>query len=78
MTAAHGGVAPDASVRVTAVPVELGRDVAVQAAAGEATVSGVDQDASQSGAGDAAAGLITQKSNIAMQPAPSAQFTRDD
>jgi len=53
-------------------------DAAVQAAAGEATVVNTNQDVSTIGAGDAASGLATQKGNIAMQPAGSPQFTKDD
>jgi hypothetical protein len=46
-------------------------DAATQAAAGEATLIGVNQDVSTSGAADAASSLATQRSNIANQPATS-------
>lgn len=79
-TPAPGGCTPDGSVPVTAVPVELGRDAAAQAAGHhvESTVVNVDQDRSLLGADDAASALNTQRSNTAMQPATSAQFTRED
>ncbi len=77
MTAAHGGVSPDGSVPVTAVRVPLGRDVRVQAAAGEATVIGADGDRSQLGAGDAGSGLSSQRSGQAMTPAADTVFTRE-
>ena len=51
---------------------------AVQAAAGEATLIGTNQDQSLLGVGDAASGLATQTSGIAIQPAGSPQFTRED
>ena len=53
-------------------------DAAVQAAAGEATVIGTNQDVSTLGAGDAASGQAAQRGGAAMQPAASQQFTRED
>lgn len=75
------------SERVTArrIGFEPG-DAAVQArpvgggqftAGGEARLSGTNQDVSRSGAADAASGLRSQKGNVAMEPAPSPQFTRE-
>lgn len=75
---AAGGCTPDGSVPTSAVTVPLGRDVGVQAAAGESVVLGTDQDISPLGAGDAASGQATQRGGIAMTPAATPQFTRGD
>jgi len=78
-TPAPGGCTPDGTVPVSARQLEFpAGDAAVQAAAGEATVIGTNQDLSTIGAADAASGLATQKSNIAMTPATTPQFTRDE
>ncbi|MGB9302883.1 MAG: hypothetical protein WCB92_04135 [Mycobacterium sp.] len=60
------------SQRVTATPNAFGADAAVQAAAGEATVIGTNQDLSRTGAADAASGQAVLRGNIANAPGPQA------
>lgn len=66
------------STPVTAVPKVFGAvDVATQAAAGEATVIGTDQDRSVSGRPDAASGMSSLTGGVAMAPGDTPPFRRD-